>query len=192
MRFHQPAIADVVGKGAAAALMMSSVRSALRAHARDMFDVDRIIGQVNRHMCRDTLISEFATLFYGVFSADQPVLTYCNAGHEPPLLIRGGKLIELASSGLAIGIEPEEQYGRERLRVQASDVLVLYTDGAVEATTFSDECFGRRRLRESIRRHVSESAETMARHILMDVRRFIGLASQSDDITLVVARCLKG
>jgi len=182
------AIADVVGKGVAAALMMSSVRAALRAHAYGLYDIDEIMRQVNRHMCRDTLTGEFATLFYGVFSADEPVLTYCNAGHEPVLLVRGGELIELESSGLAIGIEPEEQYQRDRLHLQAGDVLVLYTDGAVEATTFSDECFGRRRLRESVLGHAAESVETMARNILMDIHRFIGLASQSDDITLAVAR----
>jgi sigma-B regulation protein RsbU (phosphoserine phosphatase) len=181
-------IADVVGKGIAAALMMASVRSALRAHAHSLYDIDEIMRQVNRHMCRDTLVSEFATLFYGVFSADEPVLTYCNAGHEPPFLVRQGELIELESSGLAIGIEPDEPYQRHRLHVKAGDVLVLYTDGAVDATAFSDETFGRQRLREAILRYAHQSAEAIAHNILMDIRRFIGLANQVDDITLAVAR----
>jgi serine phosphatase RsbU (regulator of sigma subunit) len=184
------AIADVVGKGVPAALMMSSVRAALRAHARGLHDLGEVVAQVNRHMFGDTLIGEFATLFYGVFSSGEPMFTYCNAGHEPPLLVRGGELTPLETSGLAIGIEPEEAYGCSRLAVRPGDVLVAYTDGAVEATTFSDECFGRSRLRESILRYADQSAESMAHNILLDIYRFIGLAHQADDITLVVARCL--
>jgi sigma-B regulation protein RsbU (phosphoserine phosphatase) len=184
------AIADVVGKGVGAALMMSSVRSALRAHAYGIYDIDKVVRQVNRHMCRDTLIGEFATLFYGVFSSTERVLTYCNAGHEPPLLVRDGRLTAMEASNMAIGIEPDEPYTRHRLEVRPGDVLVLTTDGAAEATAFSDEWYGRERLAESVLRYRNEPAESMAHNILMDIYRFIGLAQQPDDITLVVARVI--
>ena len=182
------AVADVVGKGIAAALMMASVRSALRAHARSIIDIDEIMRHVNRGMCRDTLPSEFATVFYGVFSADESVLTYCNAGHELPYLVRDGQLTELESSGMAIGIDPEQEYLRHRLHLQPDDVLVIYTDGAPDATSYDGELFGRSRLRESILKHVNQPAEMLARNVLMDIQRFIGLAQQSDDVTLVVGR----
>ena len=182
------AVADVVGKGVAAALMMASVRSALRAHARSIIDIDRIMRHVNRGMCRDTLPSEFATVFYGVFSADESVLTYCNAGHELPYLVRDGQLTELESSGMAIGIDPDQEYSRHRLHLQPNDVLLIYTDGAPDATAYDGELFGRSRLRESILRHVNQPAELLARNVLMDIHRFIGLAQQSDDVTLVVGR----
>lgn len=182
------AIADVVGKGVAAALMMASVRSALRAHARSVFDIGQIMRLVNRALCRDTLLSEFATLFYGVFSSQEPVLTYCNAGHELPLLLRRGELVELESSGMAIGIDPEQEYHRHRLHLEPDDVFVFFTDGAFDATAYSGEFYGRDRLRDSVLRYAGEPAQRMARNIMMDIHRFIGLASQSDDVTLVVAR----
>jgi len=182
------AIADVVGKGLPGALMMASVRSALRAHAHSIFDLDEIVGQVNRHMCRDTQISEFATLFYGVFSPDGSRLTYCNAGHNPPLLLRGDAFRELETGGMVIGVDPAARFDRGVIDLRTGDILVLYTDGVTEALDFNDVAYGVDRLRESILRYRDQSAMTLANQLLWDVRRFIGLSDQGDDITIVVAR----
>lgn len=182
------AVADVVGKGVPASLMMASIRSALRASARFVVDVDETISRINRQLCRDTLIGEFATLFYGVFSPDAGVLTYTNAGHEPPMLIRNGQISLLTTGGLAIGISPGEAYVQERIPLTAGDVLVAYTDGLIEAMNFQGERFGRERFREAVLRHLDKTPEIMARSIVWEVRKFAGLAPQSDDITLVVIR----
>ncbi len=181
-------VADVVGKGLPAALMMASVRSALRAHAANGDDVDTIVTAVNRHMHRDTLVSEFATLVYGVFSEDGSTLTYCNAGHEPPLLLRDGRFTPLTSGGMVIGVMPGEAYVRETIALRSGDVLVIVTDGVTEALDFADEAYGRERLNDSIRTHASLDAQQLAQQVLWDVRRFVGLADQSDDITVVVAK----
>ena len=182
------AIADVVGKGLPGALMMASVRSSLRAHAHSIFDINEIIAQVNREMCRDTQPSEFATLCYGVFAPDGTQFTYCNAGHNPPLLLRGQTFIPLETGGFLIGVLPDVSYDKDVVDLQSRDILVFYTDGVTEAFSFDDEMYGLDRFKESILRYRDEAAHTLANQLLWDVRRFVGLARQSDDISLVVAK----
>jgi len=181
-------IADVVGKGVPAALMMASVRSALRANAYTGRSVEKVVQQVNRHMCRDTLVSEFATLFYCVVSRGGRRLTYCSAGHDPPLMLRKGKIRELDESGLVIGIHPDERYVQKHLLLRPGDVILLYTDGVVEAVNFEDEQFGRERLRASLSKYGHLDAQGIVTNILWDVRRFVGLAEQSDDLTMVAIK----
>lgn len=183
-------VADVVGKGLPAALMMASVRSALRAYANDHHDVHTVVERVNRHMYRDTLIGEFTTLVYGVFSPDGRTFRYCNAGHNPPLLLRGDRFIELRAGGLVIGVLPDERFDDEAVTLEPGDLLTIVTDGVTEAMNFEDTAYGQERLLTSIRKHAALDAGQLAQQLLWDVRRFVGLADQSDDITIVVAKVL--
>lgn len=181
-------VADVVGKGLPAALMMASVRSALRAHAMRGLEVKDVVAEVNRHMCHDTLISEFVTLIYGVFSADGRRFSYCNAGHPPPLLLHGDEFIELTAGGLVVGVLPDETFELENTMLELGDILVTVTDGVTEAMDFDGRAYRQDRLLKSIRKHRSLDAQQLAHQLLWDVRRFVGLAPQSDDITIVVAK----
>ncbi len=183
-------IADVVGKGVPAALLMASIRSTLRAYAPTSDDITRIVRQTNRDLCRDTLVSEFATLFYCVLSHDGRRLVYCNAGHPPPILLRGDDVCLLDEGGLVIGIEPTENFDQGVIDLNVGDVVVMVTDGVTEAMSFSDEAYGDGRLLESVRQHRALSADQMAQQILWDVRRFVGLAEQSDDITVVTIKAV--
>lgn len=185
-------IADVVGKGIPAALRMASVRASLRAFANVGYDLHTVVGMVNRHLCRDTLSREFVTMFYGVFSPDGRIFNYCNAGHVPTLLLRGDDIIELNTGGLVIGIRAKEVYDEEPMVIRSGDTLVMITDGVTEALGFSREMYGRERLLASIRRHRDLPAQSLAQQILWDVRRFVGLADQSDDITVVVIKAKSG
>lgn len=178
-------IADVVGKGVPAALMMSSIRAALRAYADCSRDLAETLADVNRHMVRDTLIGEFASMVYGVFSADGRSLTYASAGHLPPLLLRGDIFVELKAGGGVLGVMPEEVFETETVALEPGDVIVMTTDGVTEAMDFDGRMYGHERLLASIRRHCEAGARQLAKQILWDVRRFAGLADQSDDITVV-------
>lgn len=182
------AIADVAGKGVPASLTMASVRAALRAHARNIYHLRQILVEVNRHLCRDTLINEFVTAFYGVFSPDGRKLTYCNAGHEPVLLLRDGELHPLEAGGMVLGIDPAATYSHSVVDLRPGDVLAFLTDGVVEAMNYQGEAYGRARFHESLKRHGGLEAAQMAAQLVWDVRRFKGLAAQSDDLTLVVVR----
>ncbi len=182
------AIADVSGKGVPASLQMASLRAALRVNAYHMYDIDRILSEVNRHLCRDTLVGEFATAFYGVLNPGTGRLTYCNAGHHPPMLLRGGEIQELLTGGTVLGMDPDAAFDRGIVDLRAGDVLLLYTDGAVEALNFADEQFGNARLTESLRRHSEHNAQLIAQNLLWDIRRFRGLADRTDDLTMVVVK----
>jgi sigma-B regulation protein RsbU (phosphoserine phosphatase) len=182
------AVADVVGKGIPAALMMASVRSALRAHARSIYNIHEIVAQVNRQMCRDTAIADFATLLYGVFSSDGRRFTYCNAGHNPAVLLRGDEVQLHGTGGMVIGVDPDTRFEQGVVHLQPGDVLVVYTDGVNEALNYDEELFGFDRLVQSMKRYRDEAAGTLANQVLWDVRRFCGLKPQSDDISVVVAK----
>ncbi len=183
-------VADVAGKGIPAALLMSAIRSVLRTLAREGDDLPTVLSKVNRQLCHDGLVSDFATLVYGVFSADGRMFQYSNAGHVPPLLLRDGTMHELTVGGPVIGVDPAAEFEIETISVRPDDVLVLATDGITEAMSFSGETFGRQRLAASVYRHCESDARSIARQILWDVRRFVGLAEQSDDITLLVVKAV--
>ncbi|NBB81809.1 MAG: SpoIIE family protein phosphatase [Alphaproteobacteria bacterium] len=181
-------IGDVVGKGVAASLLMATVRAAIRAHAEDTYDLDRVMAKVNAGLARDTRDHEFATVFYGTFDARTLRLTYCSAGHDPALLLRGGRFIELSEGGTVLGIDPFGRYEKGLLDLEPDDVLLLYTDGVPDAQNFNGEKFGRQRLRDAVLAAGEQSARVIVNHVLWEVRRFVGLQQAADDMTLVAVR----
>ncbi len=185
-------IADVVGKGVPASLMMASTRATVRAHAQRISDINEVMREVNLRLCEDTLSSEFVTAFYGVLSADGRRLRYCNAGHEPLLLLRRGAITPLDVGGLVLGLDPAANYAWGELALEPGDLLVLVTDGVVEALNYDDEAYGRDRLADSIRLHGAMPSDMpvdlVVKQLLWDVRRFAGLSRMSDDITIVATR----
>ncbi len=182
------AVADVIGKGVPAALMMASLRSALRVYTYHIYDVERIIAQVNEHMCREMKSNEFATVFYGVLMPGARRLTYCNAGHEPPLLLRDGQIQTLETGGMAVGVARGQAFEKGVVELRPGDVLLMCTDGVVESMNFAEEEFGRQRLRESFQRHAHLDPNQIAKNILWDVRRFIGFSDLADDMTMVIVK----
>jgi len=180
-------IADVSGKGVPASLIMASVRAFLRAQVDNVYYLYEVMRRVNLMLCRDTEATEFVTLFYGVIDARNRRLTYCNAGHPPPLLLRGGRVRELPSDNMVLGVHPEEQYAQSILDLQQDDLLLLYTDGLAEAMNFKDEMFGRQRIVEAFAKG-GESAEVVAQSILWEMRRFVGMTRRMDDVTMVVVK----
>lgn len=193
-------IGDVVGKGVAAALLMASVRASLRAHVQDLPDLDEVMNRVNAAMCRDTLESEFATVFYGILDASTLRLTYSNAGHDHPMIVRVpphrppsmADVDELGTGGMVIGVDPSQRYQSASFDLQPGDVLLLYTDGLSDAMSFDKERFGKKRIRiaalQALRENPEAGADAIADHIMWENRRFVGLNERSDDTTLLVLR----
>ncbi len=183
-------IGDVVGKGVPAALLMASVRASLRAFAQDVYDLDEVIGRVNHNLCRDTLDNEFATLWYGSLDHATLRLTYCNAGHEPALLLRGGRVIELDTGGMIVGIDPDQPYEKGIWDFEPGDTMVLYTDGLPDGLHHSGEGrFGRDRIVRALAEANGRSAQETMQHLLNQHRAFTGGKRGVDDLTLVVFRC---
>lgn len=181
-------IGDVVGKGVAASLLMAGARASLRAFAQDLYDLDEVISRVNRTLCRDTLESEFATLWYGTLNHDTGRLTYCNAGHEPPLIVRDGKLHPLAEGGMIVGVDPDQTYDKAIWNLQPGDMLLLYTDGLPDAMNGQGERFGRERTEQLLLDVADRTANDALNHILWTVRQFTGPRRATDDTTLVLVK----
>lgn len=184
------AVGDVVGHGVPAALLMASVRGALRAGAECGADLAGIASRLNHHVHRETSSREFVTLLIVAIDRDARRLEYCNAGHEPLLLLRGGKTIQADEGSLVLGLDPEERYAVHSLALRPGDLCLLYTDGVIEAMDFDGRHFGRERLVKSLREHGRLPLEQVLRNIRWDVRRFVGLAEQSDDLTMVGVRAI--
>jgi sigma-B regulation protein RsbU (phosphoserine phosphatase) len=182
-------IADVSGKGVPASLIMASVRAALRAQVDNVYYLDEVLRRLNVMLCRDNADSEFVTLFYGVLDARNRRLTYCNAGHPPALLLRDGKITELAADNMVLGVDPNEPYTQSILHLEANDLLLLYTDGLYDAANFKQERFGRQRIAEAFAKG-GPSAEVVAQNVLWEMRRFVGLTQRTDDVTMIVAKIL--
>lgn len=182
------AVADVAGKGVAASLLMASVRSSLRAFAQDVYDIDQIMVRVNTALSRDTLSNEFATLFYGVLDPRQGRLTFCNAGHEPPLLLRRGQFQLLEAGGMIVGIDANQRYDKGIVDLEAGDLLLIYTDGLSDALNFDQHRFGRQRIMKAMLDAADQSAGEALNHILWEMRRYVGLNRGNDDTTLVVVK----
>jgi sigma-B regulation protein RsbU (phosphoserine phosphatase) len=181
------AVADVAGKGVPASLIMASVRAALRAHVDNVYYLYEVVRRINQMVHRDTKTAEFVTLFYGVLDARSRRLTYCNAGHPPGLLLRAGKIIELTSDNMVLGVDPNEDYQQSIIDLASGDILLLYTDGLPDAMNFNQETFGRQRLIEAFKKG-GATAEEVSQNILWEIRKFVGMARRTDDITMIVVR----
>ena len=182
------AVGDVVGKGVAASLLMASVRASLRAYAQDVYDLNTVISRVNIALSRDTLDNEFATLWYGVLDPQTLRLTYCNAGHEPPLLVRDGKLQPLATGGMIVGVDADQIYEKAIIDLRPNDMVLLYSDGLPDAFNANSERFGRKRIEMVLKQIHNASAGDALNHILWEMRRHTGLRRSVDDTTLVVIK----
>jgi sigma-B regulation protein RsbU (phosphoserine phosphatase) len=183
-------IADVIGKGIPAAIMTSMFRGAVRAYA-DVGGAGLIretIERLNRMACRECTAGEFISLFYALIDVRQMIMTYCNCGHEPTLLVRGGQVNELTKGGLVLGVEREAEYEIETVMLAKDDTLLFSTDGLTDALNFEGELWGRERMLEAAIKFAKEPASVMLHNILGYRRRFVGLSKQIDDTSIVVVR----
>jgi len=189
------AIADVIGKGIPAALMMSCFRGAVRAYADTEGSseaIREIIDKLNKMACSECRDGEFVTLFYAIIDVKDMAVTYCNCGHEPTVLIREGQITELEKGGLVLGVEPQAEYEIETMVLADGDCLLFYSDGLIDAANFDGQFWGRENLLKTAKKFTAGSAEQMVKNILGYRRRFVGLASQCDDTSIIVVKVIKG
>ena len=187
------ALGDVVGKGVAAALLMASIRTALRIQVDREGKIAEAMGLVNAGLHRDTQDNEFATLWCGAVNRETGRLRYVSAGHDPALLRRAdGSIEELPTDGLVIGLDPTQRYEMTELPFGAGDTLVVYSDGVTDARSFDGDRFTRPRLRGALSAAFDAdpkaSAAAVLERIRWELRQFRGLNAQTDDETLVVVR----
>lgn len=182
------AIADVAGKGVPASLILSSFRSVLRTAAPFMATARQIAVRANQILLDAVRPQDFVTAFIGVLNPDTGELSYCNAGHNPPLLVApDGSFRRLEAGGPVLGVMRDVEFGEGRLVIK-DEVLVCYTDGATEAHNASDEEYGEERLIEAVRANFSLTPYRLCTSLHASVREFIGNRRQDDDTTYLAVR----
>ena len=190
---HGFVIADVSGKGVSAALFMALSRTLIRASGQENPDPSVAIQQANRLIYDDGRSSMFVTVFYGVLDAQTMTFEYVNAGHNPPLLVRGDPP-EIRTLGegrcIALGVIPEVNISCAERVLEPGDLIVMYTDGVTEAFNPQDEEFGEERLRDYLQKHRNYPVREIIDRLIDEIRKFCGSAPQSDDITLVILRVM--
>ncbi|NIS81240.1 MAG: SpoIIE family protein phosphatase [Anaerolineales bacterium] len=188
------AIADVAGHGVSAGLHMASVQSLLRVLVPGNLSPAEVARKLNRLFIHNVNYTTFVSLFIGSFDLTGKTLTYCNAGHNPPLLLQvdpdGMKESWLQPTGPAIGLVEEATFGEETVGLAMGDLLVLYTDGVTEAVNPRNEEFGVGRMQDVIRAHSQESSEELIRGIRQGLETFIEEQAPADDLTLVIGKIL--
>jgi len=194
-------IADVMGKGIPAAIMMSSFRGAMKAYIDTVKDIPaycagkntqecnkNIIKRINKMACDECRDGEFITLFHAGINARDMTIIYCNCGHEPTVLIRDSEIIDLNKGGLVLGVDPQAEYEIETVGLKDGDCLLFYTDGLIDAFNFDNELWGRDNMLQTAKKFSSCSADQMIKNILAHRRRFVGLARQIDDTSIIVIK----
>jgi sigma-B regulation protein RsbU (phosphoserine phosphatase) len=179
-------IADVAGKGVPAALLMSNLQAAVRAFAQDGAFPASVCTSINRLLCRNMASGRFVTFCYVYVDASRRKLTYANAGHNPPLLVRSnGDVDRLVPGGTVLGVFAEGAYEQGVFPLAPRDRLIFYTDGITEGRNPAGDEFGEEQLTAAALRHRALAAEDMLASVLRDVEQF-NAGAYEDDATLIV------
>jgi sigma-B regulation protein RsbU (phosphoserine phosphatase) len=179
-------VADVSGKGAPAAMYMAMTRSIIRSEISRDSRPDAVLRDLNRKLRNDTVADKFVTVFVGVLDPEGETFTYCNAGHDPPLLRHAdGRIERLPLGGLILGIFKKVELDCRTLAFGAGDSLLIYTDGLTDATNGDDEQYGLDRLGGAFRSGPSGASE-MISHLESDLSAFTKGTPSIDDVTLLV------
>lgn len=183
-------MADVSGKGMAAALFMALARSLIRAEAQRSASPRAALCRVNRLLLEMSESTMFVTVFYGVLDLAQGTLCYVRAGHDYPLLLRSGsnECQRLTGQGIVLGFLDDVDLEQVSVDLNPGDMLVLYTDGITEAHSTTGELFGVQRLRAQLQEMDGQSAQDVCDALFAQVDRFQEGVTQHDDMALLVAR----
>lgn len=178
------AIGDVSGKGVPAALLMSTLQSSFLGVSSSGDNLARVCERVNRFLAERTAPERYATFFVGRLTEDA-FLSYVNAGHNPPFLLRGGELQRLSGGGVPLGLFARAEYELQKIRLQPGDLVLCYTDGVTEAMSPDHEEFGERRLLQAVRAHDGRPAADIIAAVRLAVDQHTRGAPQHDDLTLL-------
>lgn len=180
---------DVAGKGIPAALLMAVVQGSLRTLVSAGFRGARLVGALNNYLNENTPANRMVTLFYGELDTVTGELTYVNAGHNLPFLIRrDGRLERPGSSSMVLGMVPDRSYETSSLRLESGERLLLFTDGVSEAFDRKDTEYGDERLGRFLQRHPDAEDERLVQGLVQDVLSFCKPARPTDDMTLMLIR----
>ncbi len=186
-------IADVSGKGTPASLLMASIQSAVHSYLKlydeSSFDLAKVTEKINELIYENTSAEKFITFFWGVLDSEKNTFEYINAGHNPPLLLKNDKIIQLTLGGFIIGIlDFGVTYEVGKVNIGKDDTVIFYTDGVTEANNVNGDEFGEERLSKVLKENKNNSADIILDQVKHSVEKFSKDTAQYDDITLIVLK----
>jgi sigma-B regulation protein RsbU (phosphoserine phosphatase) len=182
-------VADVAGKGMSAALLMSSLQARVQFLTEQPMDLATLMSRLDHSIAVNCPNNRFITMFLCVIDPTTGHTIYCNAGHNPALLVRStGEVETLSAMGTVLGILPERGYSEQTATLQPGDLLAVYSDGVTEAANAAEEEYGEERLAQLLGKMREDSAENIVRAVNNALDEWTGAAPPEDDITLVIAR----
>lgn len=183
-------IGDVAGKGMPAAIYMAVCRTMLKAIGSEVFDPAECIFKVNNMLIPESDISTFVTVFYGILNLKTGKLSYCNGGHNLPYLQKAdGTVTELDDvGGLLLGKFENAPYQMNDIILSEGDTITTFTDGVTEAEDVDSGFFDEERVIEFLKKNPNKSLTSQVKGLFLDVMKFTGAATQSDDITVLSVR----
>jgi sigma-B regulation protein RsbU (phosphoserine phosphatase) len=189
-RYFAFVIADVSGKGVPAALMMAVAKTLLKSRSQNTKSTASIISATNNELSENNDDCMFITAFFGVVDTKTGVLTYTNAGHNPPYLIKAGGAVQALRElhGPMVGVMPGVPYGEAQMTMDVDDKIMLYTDGVTEAFDAHGVGYGEGRLETLIQRSTDLGTKYLVEALVRDVDGFVDEEEQSDDITVFCLR----
>jgi phosphoserine phosphatase RsbU/P len=191
------AIGDVAGKGISAALLMATIQSTMRTQLSAMTNGNSanistalMVSNLNRLLYATTAPEKYATFYFAAYEESTSTLTYTNAGHLAPMLLRRGTVQTLDSTGTVVGAFPVARYQEKRIHLETGDLLVAYTDGIVEPENAYGEMFGEERLRDLLLKYACSDSDEIIARTMDAVNQWTGSSELQDDMTMLVARRL--
>jgi sigma-B regulation protein RsbU (phosphoserine phosphatase) len=182
-------LGDISGKGIPAAILMANLQASLRGQTLMEIPCKDCVAFTNNLLYNSTDSNKYATLFYGVLHASENKITFCNAGHNEPILIdQVGNVTRLKEGGIVVGILPGMIYEEKTIDFTADALLVVYSDGITEAMDSKEEEFGEERLINLIKENKNLSPSDLINLIISTVNDHAGIAEQMDDMTLVIIK----
>lgn len=184
------AMGDVSGKGITASLLVANSQAYLKSISKQNLPISEATALLNDLVEESTVSGTYITFFWGILNSKKE-LTYVNAGHNPPLLVRNGELKKLEKGGLILGMmKTMMPYESEIIKLESGDFIIVFTDGVTEAMNSSEEEYSDEKLEELCRSLNTQSAEEAKELILNDVKKFTAGFEQSDDLTLMVIKAV--
>lgn len=197
------AVGDVAGKGISAALLMAALQSSLRAQLQSSAELfaampangaiscvspAKLVSRLNVQLYANTSPEKYATFCLGIYDEVTSTMSYTNAGHLPPILVRNGEATRLDVNGTVVGAFPFAAYEESRILMKAGDLLVWFTDGVSEPENEYGEMFGEERLVDLVTRNAHKSDDQIIESVIAAVEQWTGGGELQDDLTLMLAR----
>lgn len=181
-------IADIVGKGVPAALLMVMVKSIMQSNIRHLDSPKAAMKKMNQILCDDPVFNKYVPIFYIILNPKKLSFKFCNAGHEPAILFSQGEFKMLDTEGFPLGAWEDSEYEEKEIKLKDGDILAMFTDGITEARNSLGEYYGLDRLKELIKKFKTLKASDIIENIYHKIEEFSNIAELHDDLTMIIVK----